>query len=349
MTTIRDVAQRAGVSIATVSRVINDQGTIRPETRDRVLEAIDALGFRLNAIGRSLKAGHSRVLGVMVPTLANPVFAEAVEGLQHRARAAGYGVMITTSEYDATLERAAVETLMVGRVDGLVLTVTDPAAPDTVAWLDALDRPVVLIYNQPGSRPTVTVDNAGAGRAAADLFVGAGHRRLAMVAGSLTGSDRSRARWDGFAAQVGAAGCAAPAMVEIRFDQTDLRPALANLMAGPDAPTGLFCSNDLIALRVIAALRALGLRVPQDVSVAGFDGIAAGALFEPSLSTVAQPSRTMGEAAASLVLSELAGGAAEPVTILPHRLVEGASIGPPPKTARRGDVVSPTPTGVSST
>ena len=349
MATIRDVAERAGVSIATVSRVINEQGTIRPETRDRVLAAIDALGFRPNAIGRSLKAGRSRILGVMVPTLANPVFAEAVEGLQHRARADGYGVMITTSEYDAARERAAVETLLIGRVDALVITVTDPAAEPTRAWLDALDRPVVLIYNQPGSCPTVTVDNAAAGRTAADLFIRAGHRRLAMVAGSFTGSDRARARWTGFAAQAEVAGQAAPAMVEIAFAETDLRPALADLMAGPAAPTGLFCSNDLIALRAIAALRALGLRVPRDVSVLGFDGIAAGALFEPSLSTITQPSRTMGETAAALALSELAGGVAEPVTILPHRLVEGASIGPPPSTSERGDVTSPTSTGVSST
>ena len=349
MATIRDVAQRAGVSIATVSRVINRQGTIRPETRDRVLEAIDVLGFRPNAIGRSLKAGHSRILGVMVPTLANPVFAEAVEGLQHRARAAGYGVMITTSEYDAALERAAVETLMIGRVDALVLTVTDPAAAETRAWLEAVDRPVVLIYNQPGPCPTVTVDNAAAGCTAADLFIRAGHDRLAMVAGSFTGSDRARARWTGFAAQAQAAGRAAPSMVEIPFAETDLRPALADLMAGPDAPTGRFCSNDLIALRVIAALRSLGLRVPRDVSVLGFDGIAAGALFEPSLSTITQPSRTMGETAAALALSELAGGVAEPITILPHRLVEGASIGPPARASGRGDVTSPTPTGVPST
>ncbi|MCB9957005.1 MAG: LacI family DNA-binding transcriptional regulator [Rhodospirillaceae bacterium] len=349
MATIRDVARRAGVSIATVSRVVNEQPGIRPETRARVHDAIDELSFRPNAIGRSLKAGTSRVLGVMVPTLANPVFAEAVEGLQHEARKAGYGVMVTTSDYDADTERAAVETLMIGRVDALVLTVRDAADAATRAWLDAIDRPVVLIYNEPGSRPTVTVDNAAAGAAAAEMFVRLGHSRLAVVAGSLTGSDRSRARWLGFANALQAQGCPPPVKVEIPFHQTDLGQAIADLMAGDAPPTGLFCSNDLIAMRTMAALRELGLGVPGDVSVMGFDGIATCRLLHPSLSTVSQPSRTMGEAAATLVLKELAGGVAEPFTILPHRLVEGGSVGPPPRAAQRGPTTSPTERGVPST
>ena len=349
MTTIRDVARHAGVSIATVSRVVNGQTAIRPETRDRVQSSIDALGFRPNAIGRSLKAGTSRVLGVMVPTLANPVFAEAVEGLQQTARAAGYGVMVTTSDYDMATERAAVETLMVGRVDALVLTVTDPTWPDTADWLAAINRPVVLIYNQPGSRPTVTVDNARAGAAAAELFLTRGHRNLAMVTGSLSASDRARARWDGFADRLRQAGMPAPEMVEIPFAEADLTAVLAPLAGRVGGPTGLFCSNDLIALRAIAALRALGLRVPDDMSVVGFDGIATGSLIDPTLSSVSQPSRTMGETAARLVLSELAGGVAEPVTILPHRLVEGGSVGSPPKATRLSLSDTPTNPGVAST
>lgn len=349
MATIRDVARRAGVSIATVSRVVNRQPGIRPETRSRVLDAIDELNFRPNAIGRSLKAGTSRVLGVMVPTLANPVFAEAVEGLQHVARSAGYGVMVTTSDYDADAERSAVETLMIGRVDGLILTVRDAADPDTRAWLNAIERPVVLIYNEPGSRPTVTVDNAAAGAAAADLFYRLGHRRLAVVAGSLTGSDRSRARWLGFSNELQGRGCPPPVKVEIPFDMTDLGATVDDLMAGADAPTGLFCSNDLIAMRTIAALRARGLSVPGHVSVLGFDGIAAGRLVDPSLGTVSQPSRTMGETAAALVLKQLAGGVAEPFTILPHRLVEGGSVGPPPRTDQQGPTTTPTEIGVPST
>ena len=353
MATIRDVARRAGVSIATVSRVINGQKAIRPETRARVQAAIDSLGFRLNAVGRTLKAGKSHTLGVLVPTLSNPVFAEAVEGLQHRARASGYGVMVTTSDYDAGLEREAVETLLVGRVDALVLTVTDPDAAEVRAWLLALERPAVLLYNQPGPRPTVTIDNEAAGRAAGRVFLQAGHRCLAMIAGSFAGSDRGRARWRGFAAAVAEHQPHGwgPTKVEIPFAETDLRPALSALLSVADPPTGLFCSNDLIALRAIAALRGLGYRVPGDVSVLGFDGIAAGALIEPSLSSIAQPSRTMGETAAALVLSELAGGVVEPVTLLPHRLIEGASVAPPAGASSGasspGAPVPPTETGVA--
>ena len=332
--TIRDVAQTAGVSVATVSRLVNGTGRVRDDTAHRVRTAIDRLGFRPNAVGRNLSTARTRTLGVVIPSLSNPVFADAVAGINTEAKAQGYTLMFMATEYARADEQALVGALLSYQVDGLILTVAD-AADSPV--LDALDRdgvPYVLIYNQPTARrrPTVTVDNVTAGREVADLFADLGHERLAMVSGTLRASDRAHARRDGFVAGAEARGLAAPQVLEVDFVDLDADAAVAPLFADrAGAPTALFCSNDLLAISVIGALGRLGLGVPEDVSVIGFDGIAVGAQLHPTLATVAQPSRDMGRVATKRLLARLAGETAAPATVLPHTLRPGESAGPAAK------------------
>ncbi len=329
---MRDVAAHAGVSIASVSRVVNGTAPTRAATTQKVQAAVDALGFRPNAVGRSLRTDRTRTFGVMVPAISNPVFAEAVAGLQSAAREAGYTVLITYTDYVRDAEASALQTMLSHRVDALVLTVADPDSNPLLDQLDAEERPYVLIYNQPNrkGRSAVTVDNVAAGRAVAETLVGLGHRRLGMVSGRFHASDRARARHRGFAAGLADAGLAAPALLEVDFTETDIRPALAGLYAATEAPTALFCSNDLLAIAVMGALRMLGKRVPEDVSVFGFDGIAVGALIDPTLATVVQPSREMGEVAIHHLLDRLAGCGQPQRIILPHRLRLGGSVGAAP-------------------
>ena len=342
--TIRDVARVAGVSIATVSRVINGTGPVAADRAEAVRAAMAEIGFRPNAIGRQLKTSSSRTIGILVPSLFNPVFADSVQGCQEAAGAAGYATLLAATDYDPGRERSAVEALLANRVEGLVLTVADAAENETLDMLDAEGVPYVLVYNQPdeGGRPAVTVDNR---RAMADLvryLIGLGHQRFAMIAGSFTASDRSRLRFEGFADALSEAGLPPGLLLEVRFDDTEMAPLLAGLFSGRPAPTALVCTTDLLALAAIRSCRALGLAVPRDLTVTGFDGIALSALTSPSLTSLVQPSHAMGQQAVGHLLGRLGTGATPRQVILPHQIRPGESAAKP--SPRLADVIPLRPT-----
>jgi DNA-binding LacI/PurR family transcriptional regulator len=326
--TLHDVAACAGVSIATVSRVLNGTGIIRPETEVRVREAVRQLGFRPNRMGRDLRMGQSRSIGVLLPTLANPVFADSAAGIQDAARDAGWTVLITSSDYDTHHEQAAVDGLLSERVAGLIITVTDAAHCPTLDGLDEEHAPYVLFHNESPrpERSSVAVDNALAGRDAATALIMRGHQRLGMVAGRFIASDRSRLRHEGFIAAVRAAGLPEPALIEIDFNNDLTCDVLRAAFLNPQRPTGIFCSNDLLALRTIAGLRELGLCVPGDVSVIGMDGITVGQLIDPSLASIVQPARAMGRRAFEHLLARIAGEAPPEQIRLPHLYRPGQSL-----------------------
>ncbi|MBK1670396.1 hypothetical protein CKO28_20435 [Rhodovibrio sodomensis] len=331
MTTIHEVAQYAQVSIATVSRYLNDTAGVRPETGRRVREAIAALDFQPNQIGRSLKTASTRALGIVIPSLENPVFAQAVSGFDAAARRRGYSVMMTTSEYDQHREIEAVETLLRYQVDGLALTATRSDAPVVRERLAANRAPYTLIYNEPtpDERAVVTVDNAAAAAVAAEHLVELGHRRLAMITGRLAESDRASRRRDGFVGAIARLGLPAPQVREVDFSARDVRPVLEQLLGTPATrPTALFCSNDRLAIAVIGAANRMGLRVPRDISVVGFDGIDLAREFVPSLTTVVQPSYDIGYAAAKAMLDRRAGQDPTMPVILPFSLRIGESTAP---------------------
>lgn len=329
--TIRDVAERVGCGIATVSRVLNGSGPASAGTRARVLEAAEELGFRFNEIGRSLQRRRSRSLGVVVPSLLNPVFATAIQGVQDAASAEGYQLLLACVDYDEDSEAEAVATLLDKQIDGAILTV---ANPDDSAALDLLKRrgvPYCLIFNQPaGAEPSVGVDNAAAAAAAGAALLAAGHRETAFVGLRFRGSERARLRHEGFRGAMAAAGCPPPALLEVDHEGRGIERGLAALLAERPGITALFASNDHLALGCIRALRRLARATPGDISVIGFDGVAVAELVEPSLATVATPSAEMGAEAARAVMAAIA--TAGPV--LPRRRIldfefrPGGSLGP---------------------
>ena len=332
--TIRDVAKKASVSVATVSRFVNDTGRVSNETAFRVRAAINELGFRPNAVARNLSKSHSRTLGVVIPSLNNPVFADAVAGINAEARSCGYTLMFTSTDYNLEDEVRTVSTLLDYRVDGLILTVADSNISLIPDMLKNAGVPYVLIYNQPSTyqHPTITVDNIGAGREVAQALIGLGHERLGMVAGQFLASDRADARRDGFINGAAEHGLKEPIVIEVDFVSPHLEKTLAPIYAEREtAPSALFCSNDLLAISVIGALGRLGLDVPKDVSVIGFDGIAVGTHLHPTLATVIQPSYEMGRAATRQLLDRLAGKDCPMTKILPHTLRIGESAGPATK------------------
>jgi DNA-binding LacI/PurR family transcriptional regulator len=336
---IKQVAVEAGVSIATVSRLLNKPDTVGVETADRIHRAIEALGFRPNFTGRSLRAGRSRTVGVVVPTLSNTVFAQCLQGVELAARRLDYSVMFTATEYRQQDETAAVELLLAHRVDGVILTV---ANADASATLDVLDReriPYVLAYNRPqqAGRASVSVDNRAAAFDAVSHLIRLGHARIQMLAGPFQASDRAAQRYEGYLQAMRGHGLTPLAPIEIP-GHTYISLCADYLQAFDDPlqrPSALFCSNDLLALSAMRDLRARGLRVPDDVSVMGFDGIPLGELMHPTLASAVQPSERIGELALRMLVAAIeaqqdgaAPSSAPPssVQILPHAIRAGGSI-----------------------
>ncbi len=329
--TLKDVSRLAGVSTATVSRFINGSHQLSEGTALRVQRAIDELGFRPNSLGRSLKTASSKSIGVVIPTLSNPVFAEAVSGITAVASDSDYSIMVTATEYSQDQELKVVNSLLDRQVDGLILTVTNANNSPALDMLEAESVPYVLIYNQAtlNNRPVVTIDNVVAGREVAFRLEELGHQHFAMLSGNLHSSDRAAARYQGFVQGLAELGFDAPLIQEIEFSQPNTSAAIRELFADPlQRPTALFCSNDLFAIAAIGALRELGLKVPEDVSVVGFDGITVGSLVQPKLTTVVQPSTEMGAVAAKELINTICGEAPQSPLVLPHKVREGESTGP---------------------
>ncbi|MCP3710352.1 LacI family DNA-binding transcriptional regulator [Paraburkholderia sp. CNPSo 3274] len=326
--TIKDVAAHAGFSIATVSRAINAPHTVNPITLARVREAIDALKFRPNPLGRQLRGERTRLIGVVLPTLANPVFAECLQGIDELAAAQGFRLMLMTTQYDADRERHAIETLRAQRVEGLILTVADA---DTHPLLDELDADgplYVLMHNDTKRRPSVSVDNHQAACDGVRMLIAHGHRRILMLAGTLAASDRARQRHAGYAFAMQQAGLTPAPALEIDFNAQDLAPSvLAHLTSGPARPSALFCSNDLLAMVVMRGLRRARLRVPQDMSILGFDGLAMSELLAPPLASIGTPNRDIGREAWQCLMARIGGQHAGLLAnTLPHTLRAGGTI-----------------------
>ncbi|MGF6603965.1 DNA-binding LacI/PurR family transcriptional regulator [Paraburkholderia sp. GAS448] len=328
--TIRDVAAHAGFSIATVSRAINAPHTVNPVTLEKVRQSIDALQFRPNPLGRQLRGERTRLIGVVLPTLANPVFAECLQGIDELASAQGYRLMLMTTQYDADRERHAIETLRAQRVEGLILTVADA---DTHPLLDELDRngPLyVLMHNDTVRRPSVSVDNRLAAFDGVLMLIAHGHRRILMLAGTLAASDRARLRHLGYTQAMQQAGLEAAPALEIDFNADELAPSvLTHLTNGPSRPTALFCSNDLLAMVVMRGLRRARFHVPADMAILGFDGLAVGELLSPPLASICAPNREIGCAAWRRLISRIDGTYQSDASLaltLPHTLREGATV-----------------------
>ncbi|MEN7528364.1 MULTISPECIES: substrate-binding domain-containing protein [unclassified Cupriavidus] len=350
--TLADVALAAKVSLATASRVFSHPQLVREATAQRVHDAARRLSFRPNLLGAKLRAQQTRIIGVMLPTLDNAVFAECWRGIEEAAMSAGYSLMLVTSNYDPARERERVEYLLRHRVDGMVLTVADACDSNVLDQLDQEAVPYVLAYNQvtmrangqPNGQPrhSVSVDNRTSAAEGVRALIAAGHQRIAVVSGAFTASDRARQRFAGYEDAMQANGLPVLEPVNLPSHTASNADQIRALMGTTSAPTAFFCTNDLLAIGVISDLKRLGLRVPRDVSVLGYDGIALGALVEPPLATVVQPNADIGAQAIARLLRRLGhqgagarieemtqNGADDSALLLPHALRIDGTVGPP--------------------
>lgn len=327
---IQNVARQAGVSVATVSRVFNLPDKVTPATREHVEQVARALGYLPNASARSLRTQRSRVIGVVLPTLLNPVFAECLEGIARAAAAGGYAILPFATDYELAQEDRAVNLLLAGNVDGMILVVSNPATSSALQRLAAAGLPYVLAYNRHADHPCVSVDSELAVTELVARLASLGHRRITMVSGQLAASDRAQQRCRGFRQGMAAAGLGDAPVLEVPFVETAVQD-IARLLQTAQRPTALVCSNDLLAIRSIRAARQAGLAVPHDLSVAGFDGIALGEDLTPMLSTIAQPNADIGRSSVELLVQAMASGAPlapDASLTLAHRFRAGESCAP---------------------
>jgi DNA-binding LacI/PurR family transcriptional regulator len=309
---IKEVAQHAGVSLGTVSNVLNRPEMVADATRQRVLDAIAALGYVRNDSARQLRAGRSRTIAIVVLDVANPFFTDVVRGAEQVIEAAGSMLVVCNSGEDAAREDRHLELLEEQRVGGILITpVTDGRQP-VLNRLIERGIPVVLVDRGAGtaSRCSVAVDDELGGRLAVDHLLDQGHRRIAYVGGPF-GIPQVADRYAG--ASAATARHPDAELIVARTPNLTVasgRKAAQKLVTMPTAerPTAIFCANDLLALGVLQEVTARDLRVPHDVAIVGYDDIEfAGAAAVP-LSSVRQPREQLGRTAAELLLEEAREG-----------------------------------------
>ncbi|MFL5778378.1 MAG: LacI family DNA-binding transcriptional regulator [Chloroflexota bacterium] len=335
--TIADVAARAGVSTATVSRVLAGLGGATPATRQRVMTAARDLGYRPSGVARSLKLRTTKTLGLIVTDIANPYFPQLVRAVEDAALARQYVVLLCNAADDPEREVAYLELLAERRVDGLVVA-SSGVGERHASWLATAPVPVVLINTTAplagSALPAVLSDNRAGGRLAAEHVIGLGHRRI----GHVTAPDWNTAapeRLAGIEDALTAAGldpALTLAIAEGDGHVAGAESATVSLLDRPVPPTALLAYNDLSAIGAIRAVRARGLRVPEDVSVVGFDDVELAAYSGPPLTTVAQATAEMGHWAVERLVDGRRRPKDEPLVVrLPVRIVVRASTGPAPR------------------
>jgi LacI family transcriptional regulator len=326
--TISDVAREAGVSLMTVSRVVNGKEEISPTTRQRVLDVIEQMGYRPSGIARGLATQRTGTLGLVVPDMANPFFSDVARGAEDRARAAGYNIFVCNTDESPQREIAALDSLEEKRVDGVVLCSSRLHDDGLRAALD--HHPAAVLVNRRLDLyhvDAVLLADREGGQAATQHLLRSGHRAVGFLAGPLT-SYSSQQRSKGYHAALAMAGISSdPGWVRpCSYEVEDGREAAKGLLAHHPELTALFCYNDLVAVGALQACADLGRRVPDDLALVGFDDIPMSALVIPPLTTCRVPRYDLGDQAMRLLLRRV-DGLAESCSeiVLPPELVVRAS------------------------
>ncbi len=306
MATLKDVAERARVSIGTVSNVINGSVPVSPGRRTRVSDAIRQLGYHPDHIARSLRTRRTRTLGMVISDITNPFFSQLVRGAEDAALEHKYLLLAFNTDDHLDRERQGLELLRNRRVDGVLLVVS-PArgTPSHIADILAAGTPVVCLDRVPrGARvPSVTVNNAHGARECVRHLLDRGHRRIAILTGSLR-LQTARERLKGYKQAFKSAGFQVdPDLIREGDYRADSGYALARvLLSRPDPPSALFTSNGLMAIGALQAAAELGLLCPKDVAIATFDDLPVAGILRPPLTSVAQPAYKMGYKGAELLI-----------------------------------------------
>lgn len=301
---IKDVAHHAGVSSATVSRVLNAGHGVSEERRARVLQAVDALGYQPNRVARNLRRKHTDTIGVVVSDIENPHFTRAVRVIEDTAFARGYRVLLCNTDETPSKQGAYLEMLAAERVRGAIVAPADPA-DSTISQLLDMDISIVAFDREvaDGRADAVTADNATAGLRATEFLLERGHTKIGFIAGRLdiqTGAERKL----GYEQAMGARGLE-PHSASGMFRIHEAREATIRLLGDRPGTTAIVVGNNLMTVGALNALRALGKSVPNDVSLVQLDDPFWAQLVDPALTSFAQPVQHMAQSAIDLLLERI--------------------------------------------
>lgn len=329
--TMKDVARHAGVSVSTVSYVLNDSGPVGQYRKDRIMDAIRILEYSPNKTARSLKMRSASTIGAVVPELTNPFFAMVAEGIHQAASERDMLVVLVVPEVTEKPEEKQLELLKSQQIDGLLYLSGTGSVPASIYDL-ARTGPVVLIDEQIVglNLPAVVCDSRKGAREVAGHVLQQGHRQVAVIGGP-PALWTAQQRLAGYREAFAAAGLQ-PDEVPVYsgdYRQASGRELAALALNAEPRPTALICANDLMALGAMEYCREAGLRVPEDVSIVGFDDLPFSALLTPQLTSVRQPAREMGFRAASLLFDLLKGGASPGTDVLQASVQVRSSVVPP--------------------
>ncbi|WEX74350.1 LacI family transcriptional regulator [Sinorhizobium numidicum] len=328
---IKDIAERAGVSAATVSRALADSTLVTAETRQRIHDLARELNYRPNVSARNLRTRKSMSVLLVVRDVGNPFYLDILKGVEATAREAGYSVLMGNTENDPLRELEYFNMLRDGHADGMVL-MTGKLPPVGASRIGGLPVVVALEMIEDSGLPHVQVDNVAAAREAVEHLIALGHRRIAHISGPIP-EPMSLYRREGYRLAMGDAGLEIPADYEVRgnFLLESGQECCQALFDLPEPPTALFVANDEMAYGAVHELRRMGREVPGEVSVVGFDDLYLSKAFYPPLTTVRQPRAEIGRTAMGLLLRILSGGGVdggEPI-VLPTVLNIRGSTAPP--------------------
>ncbi|MEV0616324.1 LacI family DNA-binding transcriptional regulator [Nonomuraea sp. NPDC050404] len=317
MPTIYDVAREAGVSAATVSRVLNGRRTVDPEMVARVLTAVRELGYRPNAVARNLRRSRTTLWAVIISDIGNPFFTATVRGIEDVARQAGYSVVLCNSDEDPVKEETYVTAALSEQMAGVIIS----SSGSVKAARNLLDSPVpvVAIDRQlpRGAVDTVVVDNEAGARAATRHLQEAGYTKIACITGP-EGVSTADLRLRGYTEALSAE----PVVVRADFREKGGYDAMASLLSSGSRPDAVFVANNLMTVGALRCLTDRGVEVPAEMGLVGFDEIPWADLVRPSLTTVAQPTYELGRMAARLLVDRIATPSAQPATVvLPAELL----------------------------
>lgn len=343
--TVADIARAAKVSKATAARALGDYGQVSEPVRSRVLAAAEELGYRPNALAKSMNTGRSNTIGVVVGDIENPFFAHAMRGISDVASRAGYDVILTNSDEDVDAEEAAVDVLLDKQVDAVIVAPASSARVAHLATVGEAGRPLVLLDRRADGRhyDSVTVDNHAAAARATTELLAEGHRRIAFISthdhpassytpGTTITMSSVADRVEGVLHALREAGIPSPER-DIRLDarRRGVDAVTRDLVEGDDPVTAIIASDSLIALTVFQTIRTLGLRIPDDVSLIAFDNPEWTGITTPPLTVVEQPIYELGAAAARLALQRIHGERVDDASVVFEAdLVRRASVGPAP-------------------
>lgn len=348
--TIVDVARRAGVSRATAARALGSYGSVRPSTAEAVQRAAAEVGYRANALARSMITGRTGTIGIVLADIENQFFVQALRGISHVARTAGYDLLLANTEEDVDLERAAIEVMSSRQVEGLLVCPANPHASPHLITMTA-GKPLVLLDRTIAQleADVVGIDNRHAGYEATRRLVELGHRRIGLISGvgrstildcfgrpegpAPAGETPSEGRIVGYCQALREVGVEP----DIRwsgtagFHREDAYAAAAELLAGPDRPTAIMASDSIQTLGALQAIRAAGLTIPDDISLLGFDDADWAPVVEPPITVVEQPAYEIGTRALQFLIERIENSAAAVRSeLLPTKIIERGSIDRPP-------------------